>query len=398
MADGLGEFEYELEFEGEGEFENEFEAEFEGEGFGWDDVKTFAGNEWKALSTPGSAERKAVLGAAKVALPLVGTGLGSLAGGRLGNAKVGGTIGGGIGTWAAGLMPDQEGEFEFENEFESEFEGEGEFELAYFANPVARAYPDALMEHMGLAALEAENEYEAAEHFAPLIPVVASKLLPAAARAMPRAAARTLPHVAKVITHATPHLTRSVTQLTRTLHRDPRTRPLVRVIPSVARRAVTTIARHAATGRPVSPQHAVRILAHTNHNVLRSPRTVRAVLHRAHGMDRHARQVTGLPIHAGHPHHHHHLHGGLPYHLRHLHPRHPQVLHWHARRRMLAPGVAAPGVAAPVVAGAAGVSVPPRFAGVAPRIIASRIANGGVAAGGVCPTCGRPAARACCCC
>jgi hypothetical protein len=384
MADGLGEFEYELEFETEGEFENEFEAEFEGEGFGWEDVKTFAGNEWKALNTPGSAERKAVLGAAKAALPLVGTGLGTLAGGRFGNAKLGGTIGGGVGSWAAGLLPDQESAFEFEGEFEAEFESEGEFEFENFANPVTRAYPDALMEHMGLAAMEAESEYEAAEHFAPLIPVVASKLLPAAARAMPRAAARTLPHVARVITHATPQLTRSVTQLTRMLHRDPHTRPLVRVIPSVARRAVTTIARHAAAGRPVSPHQAVRILAHTNHNLLRNPRTVRAVLHRAHQMDRHARSVTGLPVHHHHPHHRQHWHGALPAHLRHLHPRHPHVLHWYAQRRTYAPGVAAP-----VIEGGGALALPPRFAGVA----SSRIASGGT-----CPTCGRPVSRACCCC
>ena len=45
------------------------------------------------------------------------------------------------------------------------------------------------MEHMGLAAMEAESEFEAAEHFLPLIPMVASKLLPLAAKVLPKSRA-----------------------------------------------------------------------------------------------------------------------------------------------------------------------------------------------------------------
>jgi len=383
MSDALHEFENELEFEAEGEFESELEAEFENEaeGFGWDDAKNWASNEWNALTTPGSAERKVLLTAAKTAAPLVGTGLGTLFGGRLGNPSLGGTVGGGIGTWAAGLLPDKESEFEFEAEFESEFEGEGEFEFESegefepFANPVGRVYPDALAEHMGLAAMESESELEAAEHFAPLIPVVAAKILPAA-----RLGAKALPHVARVINHATPHLTRGVTQLARVIHRDPRTRPLVRVIPSVAQRTVTRIARHAALGRPVSPQRAVRMLRHENHRVLSNPRVLHGVLRHARRMDRHAGQVTGLPLHGRH----HHLHAGHP-HARHhhwrYHPGHPKYLAYLRWRRMRG--------LPPVQGAATGAALPPRFDGVA----------GGVATrAGVCPTCGQMVARRVCSC
>jgi hypothetical protein len=393
MSDALREFENELEFEAEGEFESEFESELEAEfeneaeAFGWADAKNWASNEWNALTTPGSAERKVLLTAAKTAAPLVGTGLGTLVGGRLGNPSLGGTVGGGIGTWAAGLLPDKESEFEFEAEFESEFEGEGEFEFESegefesFVNPVGRIYPDALAEHMGLAAMESESELEAAEHFAPLIPVVAAKVLPAAAKL----GARAMPQVARVINHATPHLTRGVTQLARVIHRDPRTRPLVRVIPSVAQRTVTRIARHAAAGHKVSPQRAVRILRHENHRVLSNPRILHGVLRHARRMDRHAGQVTGLPLHGRH----HHHHAGHPYARHHhhwrYHPGHPKYLAYLRWRRMrglpTTYGAAAPGAGW----GGAGAALPPRF-------------GGGTARMSVCPTCGQAVARRVCSC
>jgi len=169
-------------------------------------------------------------------------------------------------------------EAEFEDEFESEFEAEG-------PNPVNKIYPDAMMENLGRAAMNAESEDEAAEHFLPLIPLVASKLLPLAAKALPKIAAKVLPRVAQAITRVTPGLTRGVSHLTRALHRNPQTRQLVRVMPSVARRAVATIARRTAAGHPISPRQAVGILKRENHRLLRNPALVRSVLHRSKIMD-----------------------------------------------------------------------------------------------------------------
>jgi hypothetical protein len=308
MANGLGELEMELELEGlgesesefEGEGEGEFEGEYEAEAFGWGDIKNWASNQWSAVQTPGTWQRKALIAADKAALiggpTLIGSALGGPAGGT-----VGGVLGAGL---AGALVPDQE--FEFENEFESEFEGEfesefeaeaeGEFEGEGLLNPVNRVYPDAMMEHLGRAAMESESEFEAAEHFLPLIPLVASKLLPIAAKALPKIAGRVLPRVARTISRATPRLTRSVTNLTRTLHRDPRTRPLLRVVPSIARRAVTRIAKHAAAGHRISPRQAVRILARENHRVLRNPRMVGAVLRRSNLMDRRYHRWRGYPL------------------------------------------------------------------------------------------------------
>jgi len=277
MANGLGELEMELELEGLGESEGEFEGEFESE-----------------LEAESELE----------------------------------------------FETDSESELEGEFESELEMEGEGEFELEgefeSMVNPVTRVYPDAMMEHLGRAAMEAESEFEAAEHFLPLIPLVASKLLPLAAKALPRIASKVIPRVARAITRATPRLTRSVAHLTRTLHRDPRKRHLVRVIPSVARRAVTTIAKHAAAGRPVSPRQAVRILAHENRRVLGNPQIVRSVLRRSRAMDRRYHRFGRLPHLPGvHP---YRVGGvpaayraaGVPMRGRHMHPH---AVGWGVGRR-----------------------------------------------------------------
>jgi len=175
-------------------------------------------------------------------------------------------------------------ESELEDEAEEALEGEyeGEFEGL---NPVSKAYPDAMMEHLGVAAMEAESEDEAAEHFLPLIPLAASKLLPLAAKLLPKLAGKALPKIARVVARATPHMTRAVGRLTRHLYRNPQTRGLVRAIPSVARRAVTTIAKHAASGRRITPRHAVQILARENRRVLHNPAILRAVLKRSSRLD-----------------------------------------------------------------------------------------------------------------
>ena len=269
-----------------------------------------------------------------------------------------------------------EGEFEFEGEFEAEgeFEGEGEleFETQFEGpNPVSRVYPDAMMEHMGLAAMEAETESEAAEHFLPLIPMVASKLLPLAAKAASGVARKMLPRVAKAVTRATPTLTRGVTALTKKLHVNPQTRHLVRAIPSAARRAVTAVAKHAAKGHPVPPRHAAKILAHETRRVLGNPRIRHAVLRRAAATDRKMHHVHGKQFphrYYGHGvrrlhgpgHYKGHMHGGHPTHGGHrVHSGHP--------------------------------------------VYGTRGAYGQVVAGraGTCPTCGsgaRPGVRRVCCC
>jgi hypothetical protein len=190
---------------------------------------------------------------------------------------------------------ESEAELEDESELEGEYELEGEGEIS----PVSKVYPDAMMEHLAHVAMEAESEAEAAEGFLPLVPMIASKLLPLAARALPRIAGRALPKIARQVSRVTPNLVRGVTNITRVLHRNPATRRLIGTVPSIARRTVTTIARRAAAGRPVSPQLAARILAHHRRRVLRNPRMVRKILGRSNVMDRRYHRLAGLPRRAG---------------------------------------------------------------------------------------------------
>jgi hypothetical protein len=190
--------------------------------------------------------------------------------------------------------------YEAQHEWESahEFEGhhesrDGEFEIS----PIRRVYPDAAeaaAEHMAHMAAEAESEQEAAEGFLPLIPLLAGKILPLAAKLIPKAA-KALPKIANVVQRATPQLTRGVSQLTRALFRNQQTRPLLRTVPTIARRTVTNIVRQAAAGQPVSPQAARKQLMRQAQQVLTNPPQATQALRRSRALDRHAHRMAGSP-------------------------------------------------------------------------------------------------------
>jgi hypothetical protein len=170
-----------------------------------------------------------------------------------------------------------ESEDELEGEWEDEYEGEYEFEDEgeALANPLLRAYPDAMMEHLGAAAAEAETEAEAEAFIGALVPLAAG---------LARAAA---PHIAR----ATPQLVRGLSHVARTLRRNPSTRPLVRALPTIASRTTRSLARHVAHGRPITPRYAIRTLAGQTQAVLSRPHTRRQVMHRARALDRRYHQA-----------------------------------------------------------------------------------------------------------
>jgi hypothetical protein len=171
-----------------------------------------------------------------------------------------------------------EGEEEYEDEFEFEDEWEGEFEdeSEAMANPLRRVYPDAMMEHLGHAAAEAETEAEAEAFIGALVPLAAG---------LARSAA---PHVAR----ATPHLVRGLSKVAHTLRRKPATRALVRTLPTIASRTTRSLARQVAHGRPITPRRAVRTLAGQTAAVLRSPRTRNRVVRHARALDRNYHHAT----------------------------------------------------------------------------------------------------------
>ncbi|HTB97001.1 MAG TPA: hypothetical protein VK716_08315 [Terracidiphilus sp.] len=182
-----------------------------------------------------------------------------------------------------GFLGDLLGESE---DFLGEGEDEGEDEYEAGLNPIRKIYPDAMMEHLGVLAAESESEDEAAEHFLPLIGMAASKLLPVVARAIAPAAKRALPRVAKALTKATPRLTKGIGQVAKVLHRNPKTRHLLRVVPGIARRTVGTLAHKAARGGRIAPATAVRTLARQARRVLGNPRQRTQALRRHHLLER----------------------------------------------------------------------------------------------------------------
>lgn len=187
------------------------------------------------------------------------------------------------------------GEAALEALAEAEWEGEGEGEGE--VNPVRKVYSDAALEHLAHEAIMAEGEAEAGEAFLPLIPMVASRLLPLAARALP-AIGRALPRVMSAVSRVTPHLTRGVTKIAGKLFRSPQTRVLLRAMPSIARRTVGHLARRVAHGAHLTPRLALRTLARQAGGVLRHRPHLAGVVRRSRALDHvyHRRVAPSLGI------------------------------------------------------------------------------------------------------
>ena len=277
---------------------------------------------------------------------------------------------GAIGNVVGSLLGEEEMEEEMEQEDELEHEEEfGEHEL----NPMRKIYPDAMMEHLGELAAEAETEHEAAEHFLPLIGMAASKLLPVVAKAAAPMAKRLLPKVARAVTRATPRLTSGIGKVARTLHRNPQTRHLLKTVPAIARKTVRSLAHHVARGRSVTPRSALRTLAQQTERVLANPRHRRHALRRHRWLERRFHRTHGPAMARPHGRWGRGRRGRYP--------------HWYWRGRPAAGGYAGPG---PVASGPGGVAYP----GGAPAGGAGPVRYGQIV-GGRC-TC--PAAQYCRCC
>lgn len=144
-------------------------------------------------------------------------------------------------------------ESELEGDFEDEFEYEWE---ADFESSVTT--PDAaMMQKLGKAASKCKSEAEA-EAFIGAIASLAAKALPKIAPTLIRGAAR----------------------LGRQLFRSPRTRRLIRAVPTVLEGTTKNLARQVAQGRPLSQQAILRALARNTSHVLRSPRRTAIAMRR----------------------------------------------------------------------------------------------------------------------
>jgi hypothetical protein len=199
---------------------------------------------------------------------------------------------GALGNVVGSLLGEGEEEFEDVNSFPTKIERE---------NPIRKIYADAMMEHMGELAFEAESEEEAAEHLMPAAGMAANKVLPVAAKAAGPAAKRALPKIAHAVSKTTPHLPRGIGKMTKTLYRNPQTRHLVKTVPAIARRTVGSIARQAAHGKRVTPRTAVKTLARQARHVLANPAHRRHALRRHQNLERKFHRNYGQGIARPHP-------------------------------------------------------------------------------------------------
>jgi hypothetical protein len=205
------------------------------------------------LTQPGSPQRQAALTVARQAMNRGLPALRKWAGGQQ------------AASWLGGLLPQQE------------YEWESELEI----NPIRKIYPDAMMEHLGHAAAESDGEAEAETLVGALIPL----------------AARVVPRAAPTLMRAMPGLASGVAGVVRSLHRDPVTRPLVRVVPAIVRSTAANIAQNASRGVEMTPQAAVRALAQQTLRVLGSPQASAQAFRRSRVLDRqfHRRAGVGQP-------------------------------------------------------------------------------------------------------
>ena len=180
---------------------------------------------------------------AKVAAPIVGT-----------------AVGGPFGAALGGLASKALGEGEFEDEYE--VEGEGEAEMAHEIAAHELSHNEALAEMMAEAASHEAHEGEA--------------------EAMAGAAAATVISAKdrRALRRILPHMVRGSAILTRILRRRRVTRPAVRVVPTIVRRAVKDLKRQAARGIPITRKRAAMAAAKQVRKVLSSPRACAAAITR----------------------------------------------------------------------------------------------------------------------
>ena len=239
--------EYEFEFEGDPEFEEESEVEGESE------AEEFFGRVARLSSRPGPSGALERIGVAAARGALQGLGAGAADPRR---AIVADLAVDGAPHGRTNGAPAHDGEPDWS------------VEPAMPGGNETRA--DSAMEHLGHAASVTMSEPEAEAFVGALVPL----------------AARVVPRAAPILVRAAPELISGAARIARTLRRNPRTRPMVRVLPSIITQTAAQLARQSSDGRPVTPQKAVTALASQAARILSSPEQCARAWKRSKALDR----------------------------------------------------------------------------------------------------------------
>jgi hypothetical protein len=167
----------------------------------------------------------------------------------IGNA-VAGPVGQQIGECISKALGENAGQGEYEFEFESESEGEGEFE-SVMSGPLSAQ--QGMGEYMASIAANAQTDTEAEAQIGASVII---SLSPA-----DRDALRSL----------LPSITRGAAILTRLLRHNRRTRPVVRVVPTIVKRTAVALKKRSDAGQPITKKTAAKVMAAQTKRVIGSP-------------------------------------------------------------------------------------------------------------------------------
>jgi hypothetical protein len=247
-GEGESELESESELELESEFETEGELETEGE-FELEHGEQFFGKIFRGVGRLVRRAAPILKRIARVAAPIVGKVVSGVLPGPFGALASQG-----LGALTGSLREDELESHEMEFEHEHEL---GEHEVSHELGE-----HEVMAEAMAHYAAQAEHELEA-------------EAMTGAATTITLSAGDR-----RTLRRLVPHLVRGAAILTRILRLRRRTRPMVRLVPTIVRRTAHTLRRTAATGRPVTRRRAGAIMARQTRRVLSSPRYCAAVLRR----------------------------------------------------------------------------------------------------------------------
>jgi hypothetical protein len=249
----------ESEWEAEGELNQYASFEHEGEYEDQEFWSSLAGLARKAAQNP--ALRRIGLTAARRAIDAIPNLGASIGGPGSGWSRAGQDAGIALRRSLALRLPSRE----------SEWESEGEYEV----NPIAKVYPNAVMEHLGRAAAGARDEAQAESYIGALVPLALSQ-----ARGS-----------APALVGAAPQLVQGAANIARVLRGSPSTQPLVRTMPSILQSTALSLARQANSGAPPTAQLAVRTLANQAARTLSDPRRCLRAYQRSQALDRRYHQA-----------------------------------------------------------------------------------------------------------
>jgi hypothetical protein len=208
------------------------------------DEFNFLKKAWSGIKKAG----KTLAPIAKKLAPIAGKAIGGAFGG-----PAGAMLGGKVGSFVSNLEDEElvlegyngYGDYEDESDSEDEMNAEDFMEFEGEDEDVA--------EYMADIAAKAPNPIDSGAMAGAITITIASKA----------------PLQVKAVS---PTLSSGAARLTKLMKNNPATKPLVKVVPTIAKKTVATLARKAAKGKPVTPTTAKRVMAKQAMRVLSNPR------------------------------------------------------------------------------------------------------------------------------